>query len=228
MTLSSEPLYPEVDAPQVSTETKFCLVCKVPLLLINFQKLKRSKDGLRPECKVCRRGREQRLHVKRKTQLEERYKLSILRHETENTVKICPKPNCPHFGVAQHWTHFYRNYVAPDGLQMYCVDCVNERALRKKFGVGYEWYNQTLAEQEGKCAICRSLVVEGKKFAIDHDHQCCPVNHACDNCRRGLLCFACNSRLGHIENDGWKRQAIAYLNRFKRLKTTGHQDSLFD
>lgn len=72
--------------------------------------------------------------------------------------------------------------------------------LRTKYGITAERYDEILAEQDGKCAICASPdPVRGDNFCVDHDHDCCPGEKTCGRCIRGLLCFPCNIHLGHVE-----------------------------
>ncbi len=58
---------------------------------------------------------------------------------------------------------------------------------------------------EPACQLCSAELTLGNagwnhgKYAIDHDHQCCPTGHSCGTCIRGLLCPQCNMRLGHFE-----------------------------
>lgn len=60
-----------------------------------------------------------------------------------------------------------------------------------------EWYERKLADQKGVCAICgRPPEAERNHhplLAIDHNHA--------TNRPRGLLCFRCNSGLGHFESN---------------------------
>lgn len=105
-----------------------------------------------------------------------------------------------------------------------------EKFAFKKYGVDSNWYDDTISEQGGVCAICRGSETGGvsKRFSIDHDHKCCGIKRACEKCRRGLLCYSCNLKLGHLENDTWKRQAIAYLNKYnKKNKPESGQELLF-
>ncbi len=52
---------------------------------------------------------------------------------------------------------------------------------------------QLLAEQDGRCAICRLATGATKRLAVDHDHRTGEI--------RGLLCMTCNRMLGHLRDD---------------------------
>lgn len=98
----------------------------------------------------------------------------------------------------------------------------NPLTVRKRFlrmrGKSIEWYEQTLTEQGGVCAIClkpetetRSGVV--KHYNIDHDHRCC--SYGCNKCIRGLLCSSCNRALGKFnDNINSLQRAIDYLKKY--------------
>jgi hypothetical protein len=75
----------------------------------------------------------------------------------------------------------------------------------KKFGITTDQYYKMLADQAGKCAICkRDETDNGKDLAIDHDHSTGRV--------RGLLCHHCNAALGHVsDNVDHLQRMIAYL-----------------
>lgn len=71
-------------------------------------------------------------------------------------------------------------------------------------------YNELLAKQGGKCAICgcEEYIVgrggEVKPLAVDHDHNTGKV--------RGLLCQNCNVGLGYFwDNPTWLLNAVRYL-----------------
>jgi Recombination endonuclease VII len=134
---------------------------------------------------------------------------------------------------------FGRLSCAPDGHRSACVDCeVWGRFLRrdqhkayarsyrrttegeavsrdldyyKKYGISLEIYEQILAEQDGKCAICReppSMIRFGRvvPLEVDHDHDTGAV--------RGLLCYRCNTCLERVESvAGWIKSSVAYLAR---------------
>lgn len=80
-----------------------------------------------------------------------------------------------------------------------------------------EEYEQMVASQNGRCAICRrdDPGTSHGYWHIDHDHQCCPArSRGCGTCVRGLLCSSCNLGLGHFKDDPVRLQvAIVYLSR---------------
>jgi len=52
-------------------------------------------------------------------------------------------------------------------------------------------------------------------LAVDHDHNCCPGQHSCGKCVRGLICGNCNTALGLAHNDAATlRQLADYLDAY--------------
>lgn len=92
---------------------------------------------------------------------------------------------------------------------------INQDQRFRRFGVSRSWYDATLVEQRGGCAICGSPKPGGTgRFAIDHDHSCCPGKRSCGMCVRGLLCSRCNLRLFSLEESDWQEwitKALIYL-----------------
>lgn len=79
---------------------------------------------------------------------------------------------------------------------------------RVKYGLSDERYDEMLAEQAHRCAICRTDKSVGisEKLHVDHDHGTGRV--------RGLLCNACNNGLGRFRDDpALLRAAADYLER---------------
>lgn len=61
----------------------------------------------------------------------------------------------------------------------------------KNYGVTEEWYEQTLAKQNGTCAICKKAHKSGCRLSVDHCHTTGRV--------RGLLCKRCNALVEKFE-----------------------------
>lgn len=69
-----------------------------------------------------------------------------------------------------------------------------------------------LYSEDATCDICGGVQLNGRALAVDHDHSCCPGKRSCGKCVRGFLCSACNTSIGHMEDDIDRlRSAIEYL-----------------
>lgn len=115
--------------------------------------------------------------------------------------------------------------VALEGRRQVCDGCKKDPRVRQRAGqhrralraynLTVEQYDAMLAEQGGRCAICRSSDPGPKSWHVDHDHDCCPAGGSCGKCVRGLLCHSCNLLLGHAEGGGSPilclQAAIGYL-----------------
>lgn len=189
---------------------KQCSSCLISKPLTAF-----SRTGGRPysKCKVCRCEELRRWRVVNleKTRAYERAQYrkhrekriaAAKRYELANKEKVDQKK--------REWAERNREHIQKN----------TRRKNLSKFGVSEEWYESELQKQGGKCAICGSdrsfNNSRENRFAVDHNHSCCSPGHACDRCRRGLLCFRCNTRLSHIENRDydWMSRAMAYLGKY--------------
>lgn len=66
--------------------------------------------------------------------------------------------------------------------------------LKRLFGLTIAQYDEMLASQDGRCAICGTDKPGGKgAFHVDHDHKTGQV--------RGLLCSPCNTGIGQLGDD---------------------------
>lgn len=77
-------------------------------------------------------------------------------------------------------------------------------ALKRKYGLTLEQYEQMVVAQDGRCFLCGYKPPEGARLAVDHCHATKTV--------RKLLCDICNRSLGIIERDPtWVDRALLYL-----------------
>ena len=133
------------------------------------------------------------------------YRAAEIQSRTQKKCCICEE----HFSVDR----FSASSIRADGLQSCCKDCelLLRRAtqrksdLRRRFGITELDYEKMLREQNGRCAICKTLPPSIKtKLHIDHDHKTGVV--------RGLLCHKCNTGLGmFMDNAEIMQSAIDYL-----------------
>jgi len=65
--------------------------------------------------------------------------------------------------------------------------------LRTKFGITLLKYNEMLASQGGLCRGCSAPSSAKGTLHVDHDHKTGRV--------RGLLCVACNTAIGLLQDD---------------------------
>ena len=99
-----------------------------------------------------------------------------------------------------------------DGLDGRCRSCLHLRHVRRTYGITPAQYREMLEAQGGGCAICGQVHPDGRVLVVDHDHGCCPTQHSCGNCVRGLLCTVCNMYLGGLREDVVRLAAmITYL-----------------
>ena len=167
---------------------KTCTKCKQEKPMKEFSWDKSQRDGHYPQCKTCVREYGRRRY--QKSDKEQRRKQDK-RYYLKNKEQICKR--------------IREKRAQMSGEQQHSRD--RKRTLRVH-KITPEQYDQMLAEQNGRCAICG---VHQSKFkstlAVDHNHK--------TGENRGLLCVRCNVRLGVVENRGFIRKATAYLERWR-------------
>ena len=105
----------------------------------------------------------------------------------------------------------WRNGPAYDKHKQYMY----EYNLQASTGLTLEAFNELLAQQDNKCAIC-GLESESDRFGRLHVDHCHETNHI-----RGLLCHRCNTALGLLkDNPKLLLAAIDYLKRGGQLDMT--------
>lgn len=135
---------------------------------------------------------------------------------------------CTKCRVKQPVSEFYLNRGKPVTV---CKTCTKERTntyyhanrddyterrhwirVAKEYGVDREWFEATVKEQRGRCAICREkLELHDRRMVhIDHNHVTGKV--------RGILCCHCNRGLGGFRDSiKFMIRAIGYLHRHGKV-----------
>lgn len=124
-----------------------------------------------------------------------------------------------------------RRYLTPDHFtgtaerrNTYCLRC----GVLRNYNMNHWDYVIMLISQGMRCAICGTQDPGyGKKsFAVDHDHNCCPIRRngrskrTCGKCVRGLLCDACNTGIGRFDdNPITLRLAADYLEAYNHPRS---------
>jgi len=197
------------------TRTKICSVCKRALPITRFHPHRHGKNGVRASCKECFIKATGMARKSRKLRMDA-HCLQRYRHMIRNTPKRCS--SCQK-ELPRSDFHIYR--AAKDGLCHYCKACLSNKrrqrcdkdhgagernsSLRSKYGITAADYETMLVAQKAVCAICGCPASDFKsRFAVDHDHKTGTI--------RGLLCFHCNSGIGHFRDDViLLASAIGYL-----------------
>lgn len=136
---------------------------------------------------------------------------------------------CDTCGLPQPLSEYNKNTHSKHGYWYTCKPCIKERRkptptersfkqnLRIRFNLSLKEFEDMLAAQDNKCAICDTEFSSTKERHIDHDHKCCSGSKkVCGRCIRGILCRACNHALGLLKEDTERLDAmIEYIERWK-------------
>lgn len=77
-------------------------------------------------------------------------------------------------------------------------------SLRRFYKMTVEQFEQLLASQGNRCAICETTDPGPKNFHVDHDHKTDRI--------RGILCNNCNRGIGYLKDSAEVLQkAVEYL-----------------
>lgn len=93
------------------------------------------------------------------------------------------------------------------------LDVLKSAALKRKYGIALEDYNEMLLNQDGKCALC-GADDPGRRnamFSVDHCHGTGEI--------RKLLCSMCNLALGAAkDNPTLLRKMADYIESYREIK----------
>ena len=125
----------------------------------------------------------------------------------------CSADGCEQSAVCKGMcNHHYQKDRWASGVRAPSVNAEYRRRVRLKgrYGITPEEYDRLLAEQGGRCAICRGLPEHTNRpkhwteiFCVDHDHDTGKV--------RGLLCNDCNLVIGRGHTPAILLAAAEYL-----------------
>lgn len=169
---------------------KYCKRCDTTKPVSEFNKRADTKDGLGYSCRQCNSQAGKEHYEKNK----ERYKKNAAAWKEKNPDKLKEyaaarlKKNPDYL---KEW-----NQKNPDKAKEYA-----ERDKLRRYGLTIEDYNNLLAQQNNRCAICKEESKDGRSLHVDHDHSCCKGRGSCGKCVRGLLCVYCNSMLGYARDN---------------------------
>ena len=170
---------------------KTCAKCFQPKELTFFSPTKQQlKFGVRSWCKECTKEYQREWATKNPSRPQK----ATQKYKASNREKI------------REWNRQYAARIRKEKPEK-SKEWELRARLKRLYGVTPEWRDQTIVEQEGRCAICGGL--PGKLgLSIDHDHKTGKA--------RALLCNQCNTGLHKMEQDiEWIRKAEQYLRRFE-------------
>ena len=140
------------------------------------------------------------------------------------TNKNTPHKRCSTCKELKFFKDFSKHKSMPDGHHPQCKQCrsvyrLPPASLAKARKRTREWnrfkssgftpkdFEQTLANQNGRCAICRTDDPGATNWHADHNHD--------TGQKRGILCHKCNTGLGLLKDDiDVLCAAIDYLKRY--------------
>lgn len=90
-----------------------------------------------------------------------------------------------------------------------------KNALKRKYGITPDEYQQMWNLQDGKCEICKIQFIRSSEWGKPKKTQACVDHNHITGKVRSLLCRGCNLKLEIIDNNNFLEKAIQYLSKFK-------------
>lgn len=181
---------------------KKCTRCLEEKELKEFYPQKKGLYGFNSRCKLCQ------INLARDWAIKNPERKSAKRKECYWRNPELQRENSKRWRIKnlKHTQDYQKVYVKKHKARYAHYRWV--RCLREMYNITPEDYGSMLSIQNGLCAICLNLPIEGKKLQVDHDHSTSKV--------RGLLCQHCNMVLGHSrESVEILGLAIQYLKKYQ-------------
>lgn len=179
-----------------------------------FYKYKRSKDGLRNECRICQNEKARQRHSK-----------NVAKNKLNPSVRnVDPCPVCGEDNPEKFY--FRATGRISRALCRSCLSAADhdqrqKSRLKTRFGLTIAEYEGMFEAQGGVCAICKQPEIAmdntGKRtraLAVDHNHKTGKI--------RQLLCGTCNYLLGYVkDNADLLQSASEYLKKHEGDEANG-------
>lgn len=137
---------------------KQCVKCGETKVLSLFNKEKRGKDGLRRECKQCRRASKREWYHNNKDKVRD-YRLKNI----------------------EKYREYHRKWVKKN------PDRKLELRINSKYNLSLHDYRTMLQNQKFACAICEIEFDNTQRACVDHCHDTGEVRGLlCKNCNSGI------------------------------------------
>lgn len=119
-----------------------------------------------------------------------------------------PGRKCSSCKTFKSWDDYYPEPRNRTGFRSQCKVCVltnrNQRnnGLKYKYGISISEKESMVSAQGGRCSLCNRI--PESQLCVDHSHSTGVI--------RGLLCYACNTALGKLQdNPALLRLAAMYV-----------------
>jgi hypothetical protein len=185
-------------------KTRTCNKCgHTGPLETDFPKNRAYAGGYRPQCKNCHNAAArqwQKDNPEKFAAIQNTYRENRgteIRKRGRDKFQKDPVANEKKNAMTRAW----RERMKAEGK----MEEIKRRYRLVRYDLSPAEYDAMLAAQNGVCAICGKLDLQGIPLAVDHDH-------ATDE-NRGLLCGLCNKAIGLMKDSPELLQrAIDYLN----------------
>lgn len=194
--------------------TKACSICLTIKSIDAFSPQSTGRRGLQARCKFCFREYDRKERAGHGD--VHNIKWLELRDQEGADEKVCK--TCLVIKPLSAFHGHSGNTKARKGCKSVCKQCTNaklnetydpqvarRKGLKHKYGMTIEQYDEMLANQDYRCAVCGTDTPgHTGRFVVDHSHETGNV--------RALLCNRCNRGLGFFkDNPSLLRDAARYL-----------------